>query len=228
MTFERFYSIIKPHKAVLFNTVKRAKATIVIVVIVSVFFNIPHLFTTSETLGECTPIRKGIDHIYGQIYSWLTSLLNFFLPFVLLLVMNIVIILTLRTRSELSQSQGQFEGQVEGNKIKHADKQITVTLLHVTFTFLVLKMPACLILIYVIVFDFTQSPQAFAGYYLFGNIAGQAYFTNSGINFFLYVISGRKFRTDLPKLCLCQKIKQRIKSSSSVENNVSSDITNIT
>ena len=123
--------------------------------------------------------------------------------------------------SQLSQSQGQFEGQVEGNKIKHTDKQITVTLLLVTFTFLVLMMPACLILIYVTVFDFTQSPQAFAGYYLFGNIAGQAYFTNWGINFFLYVISGRKFRTDLLKLCLCRKIKQRLKSPSPEENTVS-------
>ena len=228
MTFERFYSIIRPHKAASFNTVKRAKATIIIVVIVSVIFNIPHLFATSETLGECTPIGKGIDHIYGQIYSWLTSLLNSFLPFVLLLIMNIFIIHTLRTRSQLSQSQGQFEGQVETNKIKHADKQITVTLLLVTFSFLVLMMPSCLILIYVMVYDFTQSPKAFAGYYLFGNIAGQAYFTNSGINFFLYVISGRKFRTDFIKLCFCQKLMERIKSPSPEENTVSWDITNIT
>ena len=106
MTFERLYSIIKPHKAALFNTIKRAQATIVIVVIVSVIFNIPHLFATSETLGECMPIGKGINYIYGQIYSWLTSLLNFFLQFVLLLVMNIVIIHTLRTRTQLSESQG--------------------------------------------------------------------------------------------------------------------------
>ena len=142
--------------------------------------------------------------------------------------MNIIIIRTLSTRSQLSQGQGQFEGQVERNKMKNTDRQITVTLLLVTFTFLVLMMPACLILIYVVVFDFTQSPEAFAGYYLFGNIAGQAYFTNSGINFFLYVISGRKFRSDLLNLCLCQKIKQRIKSPSTGENTVSTDIGNIT
>ena len=36
MTFERFYSIIKPHKAVAFNTVKRAKITILSCILISV------------------------------------------------------------------------------------------------------------------------------------------------------------------------------------------------
>ena len=202
MTFERFYGIIQPHKAALLNTVKRAKIIISAIVVFSAIFNIPHLFATSEAVGQCAPIGKAIQYIYGKIYSWLNSLLPFFLPFVLLLFMNTVIIYTLTVRSHFSQSQGQFEGQVETSKMKNTEKQITVTLLLVTFSFLVLMMPSCLILIYVMVFDFTQSPQAFAGYYLFGNIAGQAYFTNSGINFFLYVISGRKFRTDLMKVII--------------------------
>ena len=103
-----------------------------------------------------------------------------------------------------------------------------MTLLLVTFTFLVLMMPLCAILIYVMVYGFTQSPQAFAGYYLFGNIAGQAYFTNSGINFFLYVISGRKFRSDLINLLFFKKRKQKIKSSSSESNTTNTYITDST
>ena len=225
---KRFYSIIQPHKAALFNTVRRAKIIILSIVTFSVIFNIPHLFATSEAVGQCAPNGKAIQYIYGQIYSWLTSLLNFFLPFVLLLFMNTVIIYTLTTRSHFSQSQGQFEGQAESNKIKQTDRQITVTLLLVTFTFLVLMMPSCAILIYVMVFDFTQSPEVFAGYYLFGNIAGQAYFTNSGINFFLYVISGRKFRTDLINLLFFNMKKQKIKTSSADPNTTNTDITNLT
>ena len=228
MTFERFYSIIRPHKAALFNTVKRAKIVILAIVVFSAIFNIPHLFATSEAVGQCAPIGKAIQYIYGQIYSWLNSLLPFFLPFVLLLFMNTVIIYTLTVRSHFSQSQGQFEGQVETSKIKNTEKQITMTLLLVTFSFLVLMMPSCVFLIYVMVSDFTQSPQAFAGYYLFGNIAGQAYFTNSGINFFLYVISGRKFRTDLIKLLLCFKRKQKHNTLSLDLNTVNTDTTNIT
>ena len=228
LTFERFYSIIQPHKAALFNTVKRARIIILTIIIFSVIFNIPHLFATSEAVGQCAPIGEAIQYIYGQIYSWLTSLLNFFLPFVLLLFMNTVIIYTLTTRSYFSQSQGQFEVQVESSKIKTTEKQITVTLLLVTFTFLFLMMPSCVILIYVMVYDFAKSPQAFAGYYLFGNLAGQAYFTNSGINFFLYVISGRKFRSDFINLLLFNRKKQTHKISSSEPNTTNTNITNIT
>ena len=228
MTFERFYSIIRPHKSALFNTVKRAKIVISAIVVFSAVFNIPHLFATSEAVGQCAPIGKAIQYIHGQIYSWLNSLLPFFLPFVLLLFMNTVIIYTLTMRSQFSQSQGQFEGQVETSKMKNTEKQITVTLLFVTFSFLVLMMPSCAILIYVMVYDYTQSPQTFAGYCLFGNIAGQAYFTNSGINFFLYVISGRKFRTDLIKLLLCFKRKQKHNTLSLDLNTVNTDTTNIT
>ena len=61
--------------------------------------------------------------------------------------MNTVIIYTLTIGSHFSQSQGQFEGQVETSKMKNTEKQITVTLLFVTFSFLVLMMPSCAILI---------------------------------------------------------------------------------
>ena len=44
MTFDRFYSIIRPHKAASFNTVKRAKITIVSIIIFSTLFNVPYLF----------------------------------------------------------------------------------------------------------------------------------------------------------------------------------------
>ena len=43
MTFDRVYSIIKPHKAASFNTVKRAKITIWFILIFSCAFNIPFL-----------------------------------------------------------------------------------------------------------------------------------------------------------------------------------------
>ena len=214
MTFDRCYSILRPHKAASFNTVKRAKVTITCIVTFCFCFAIPHLFTTLQEDGRCSPIGKIANQLHGQVYSWLISLLNFFLPLVLLLLMNSVIIYTLKRRSLFhevtSQGQGQIEskgqGQIESKgqghslKSRHGDTQITVTLLLVTFTFLLLMMPSCVILIFVLVFDYFKSPQAFASFYLFRNIAGQTYFTNSGINFFLYVVSGEKFRTDLVNL----------------------------
>ena len=58
MTFERFYSIIQPHKAASFNTVKRAKIIIACSVIFSVIYNVPHVFTTTNEGKRVGPLAK--------------------------------------------------------------------------------------------------------------------------------------------------------------------------
>ena len=45
--------------------------------------------------------------------------------------------------------------------------------------------------------NYTKSAKGIAEYFLFYNVAQKLYYTNNGINFFLYVMSGTKFRTDL-------------------------------
>ena len=57
MTFERFYSIIHPHKAASFNTYKRAKLSIIFIIIFSFLYNIPHFFISSNT-GKLVPMVK--------------------------------------------------------------------------------------------------------------------------------------------------------------------------
>ena len=94
MTFERFYSIIRPNKAASFNTVKRAKITIACSVIFSFLFNIPHLFLTDWQGRACVPFGNAMKTTTGQFYYWLSLVINFVLPFVLLLIMNSVIIHT--------------------------------------------------------------------------------------------------------------------------------------
>ena len=230
MTFERFYSIMQPHKAASFNTLKRAKITILGIVIFSVLYNIPHIPITLQVGAHCIPYGNTRESAAGQFYYWFSTILNFFLPFVLLLVMNSFIIHTLQNRSILSatmsihRNQGQVQGQNEGrssnSKIKSSERQIIVTLLSVTFAFLILTTPAYSLFLYAIFYDYEQSPYAFAGYYLFYNVARQTYYTNYGINFFLYVISGRKFRSDLINLFGCAREKPIVSDSSEVETKV--------
>ena len=106
MTFQRFYGIVQLHKVALFNTVKRAKITIVCIVIFSFIFRFPHLFTTKIQGQHCIIYGKILGEAYSQFYYWLTFVLNFATPFVSLLIMNIVIIITLqkRTNSNLLKS----------------------------------------------------------------------------------------------------------------------------
>ena len=68
MTFERFYSIIRPHKAASFNTVKRAKITIVCLFVFGTTYNIPHLFTSDHADWECLPYGRAMEKCYGVAY----------------------------------------------------------------------------------------------------------------------------------------------------------------
>ena len=202
MTFDRFYSIIRPHKAASFNTVKRAKITVICIVIFSIIFNIPHWFISGNANWECLPYGGATGKLYGEIHYWLSFLVDFALPFVLLLGMNSVIIHKLRTRSLATKIQNNDDSR-HGNReasSKNSDGQVFAILLLVTFGFLVLVTPAYSFFLYVMVVDFMATPKRFAEYYLFYNVAQKLRLTNHGINFFFYVISGERFRTDLIKL----------------------------
>ena len=206
MTFERFYSIIRPHKAATFNTVKRARIVIVGIVIIFVLYSVPLLFMTTPEGRLCFPYTKGMDHLAVKIYTWADQVVGFAFPFIALLIMNSVIIHTLRKRSKLSltrsDTQAEGQGQNEGHlqKMKSSEKQIITMLLLVTFGFLILMTPMYTISFYSEFFDYTSSPKSYAGFFLYMNIAKETFCTNSGINFYLYVISGQKFRSDLIKL----------------------------
>ena len=168
----------------------------------------------------------------GKFYYWLTFLLNFIIPFVSLVIMNSVIIRTLykRSKSNLTEAtdtrhenQGQDQGQSHGhtNPIKTVERQIYTMLLLVTFGYLILTTPGYAMLFYVNYVDYLQSPFHYAACVLFFQVGGKTYYTNFGINFFLYVLSGQKFRKDLVNLFV-QKTRKGRKSTEAT-----SDIKNV-
>ena len=226
MTFDRFYSIIKPHKAAAFNTVKRAKITILCIVMFSLLFNIPNFFIYSHRMWLCLPFGNVIAMAksYFQFNYWMSLSLQFLLPFFLLLIMNSFIIRTLQKRmiKKISLKADQDDNQ---NKSKNPERQGYVILFLVTFSFLILTTPGYLFFIINLLGNFTTSPKVFAGYYFYSNIAQKLHVTNYGINFFFYVISGRKFRLDLWNIITLQGKRSNMSGQS--ETKVSSISTNV-
>ena len=237
MTFERFYSILRPHKAASFNTVKRAKITISCIILVSIVYTVPHLFITSASGRTCVNFLKGMKYLSGRIYFFVDQVVSVGIPFISLLVMNCVIIYNLYKRPkfltnksnslEEGQNEDQCQGQSQGHRnTRHPEKQIITMLLVVTFSYLVLMIPAYSMLFYIQFVDFRSSPKLYAGFHLFSAIGRRSYFTNFGINFYLYVISGQKFRNDLiglfQKMLLCishRTISRKAKSDPSISTN---------
>ena len=219
MTFDRFYSIIMPHKAASFNTVKRTKITILCISVFGILFSIPHWFLSWHQSWLCLPFGHTVnmEKIHSQIYYWISFMLSFASPFALLLTMNCFIIHTLRTRmgKKLNKSNGEGQKEMSSFKVKNDDKQVYVILLLVTFAFLIVTSPAFIFFVVNLLHDFTKTPKKFAGHYLFAMVAQYLQLSNYGINFFLYVISGQKFRNDLVNIFSFKKRK--------IKDNFSSD-----
>ncbi len=240
MTFDRFYSIIKPHKAAATNTVAKARKSIVGIIIFSIFYNSPHAVLSSNDGRICIGFGKYMDKWYGQLYYWLSLIVNFLAPFVLLLVMNSFIIHAIHTRvqrrkqtmqyqsrnkdtenskssyqpdtdpagsSSLRQSSSHIQRstvfRLKSTRMKNSDRQVFIILLLVTFGFLILNTPVYVLFIYQMVVDYSATPKSYADFFLVYNVGQKLFFTNSGINFLLYVVSGGKFRTDLARMLGC-------------------------
>ena len=195
MTFERCYSVIRPHKASSLNTVKRAKITIFFIVIFSCLYSIPRLFYSMSTGRLCFSFANVLSLRSKQVYFWIRMCLHFLVPFVLILIMNSFIIHTLQNRSSLFKSEDQSQGKSQGRsgKSKIPERQIYITLLLISFSYLILW--SCLLA--KAMYFSPKTTYAVAATYLYTEIAENLHYMNYGINFFLYVISGPKFRNDL-------------------------------
>ena len=224
MTFERFYSIIRPHKAASFNTVKRARVVIVCIVVIIGLYSLPHLYMTVPDGNICVPYALGMDHLAGKVYYWSDIFIGFAFPFIALLIMNSVIIYTLCKRSSLLLTKSEAQTR-NSAKLRSSEKQIIIMLLLVTFGFLILMTPSYGMMSYTAFVNFSSSPKLYAGFFLFASIGQKTFYTNFGINFYLYVISGSKFRSDLLKLfkimCPCCHRKRKGPGETSVSKSTS-------
>ena len=124
-------------------------------------------------------------------------------PHFLLIHMNYVIVKTVRNSRRMFRSDTGSVGTERRQKsMKSAENQLTTMLLLVTTLFLILLLPHHIRFIYA-AFYISNTPSKFATSLFLFEISYKLYLTNSGINFFLYCVSGQKFRNDLKEISCC-------------------------
>ena len=198
----------RPHKAASFNTVKKAR--IVILSLTGGCISVPFLFI-GDNLGKlCIPNRFASDYVLGEMFHWLTEIVMFIFPFFALVTMNSVIIHTLRKRSRqnISAPISQSDNDGQNLKLKNTEKQVFIMVLLITFAFLIFNIPTRTLVFYSNFYT-GDTPYYHAGLHLLYQIGEKSHHTNHGINFFLYVISGQKFRTDLKNLFFGNKNQEK-------------------
>ena len=203
MTFGKFFAIRFPHKSASFNTPTRAKIVVICIVLFSVVFNLPHFYITMMIDGTCMPYAR--QGVWNQIIMFVSFVFNAVGIFGALIIMNGFIISAVLDRKKLLQNMGNGD-KYSTSEAKHqrsTERQITIMLLLVSFLYLILIGPGFIHFLSWLVVPPNRDPETYANFVLSYNVCQKLFFTNNSINFFLYCISGSKFRADLFLLFCC-------------------------
>ena len=223
MTFDKYVAIKWPHRSVMYSAPRRTKVIILTIIISVIIYNLPHLYTTAVVAGAC--YGYSVKSILTKVFSWFTIVINAIIPFTLLIHMNYVIVKTVKNSRKMFRNSVASAGvEIREKTMKSAENQLTTMLLLVTTLFLILLLPTYIRFIYV-AFVSPDTPSKFANSMLISEISYKLYVTNSGINFFLYCISGHKFRNDLKEIVCC--IRRSSSCSTSEESYVHTNTSSI-
>ena len=218
MAFERFYSIVRPHKASSFNTVQKAKQTCFCIIVMCIICNIPQAFLFEARGYICVAYARNMNTL-GTSYYGLSVIFDFFVPFVALLTMNSVIIHTIRTRKVLGVTSQK------GQKMARHENQIYAMLLLVSFAFLILRTPYYVLFLFNLIIDFNElSPKYQAAHSLFYSLTEKLNCTHNCLNFFLFLLSGKKFRDDFLQLFRCMRHNKTFTTNCSSINSTAVDV----
>ena len=222
MTIDKYVAIKWPHKAATYSTPRRAKIIILTILVFVLIFNLPHFYITTLIGGKC--YGYSVKSILTKAYSWVTIVINAMIPFTLLIHMNYAIVKAVRTSRKMFRSDnGTAVVEARQKTMKSAENQLTTMLLLVTTLFLILVVTTYIRFIFA-AFIVPDTPSKLATSMFIFEISYKLYVTNSGINFFLYCVSGQKFRNDLKEIVCCKR--RSIYSSTNSHSNTNTHRTN--
>ena len=213
MMSDKYVTIKWPHRATTYSTPRRARLIVFGVFIFTLSYNVPHLFGGGLLGGQC--LAYVVGGTITRIFSWISFIVNGIIPFSMLIYINNVIVQNVRKSRTLFRGTTTFskEHDIHGNQgtdtrqrtMKSAENQLTIMLLLVTLLFSILLIPTYIRFIY-LTFVKNDTPIKYAKSMLIFQKTFKLYVTNSGVNFFLYCISGRKFRNDLKETLSCGNV----------------------
>ena len=225
MTVERTLSVWRPHHVSLLCT--RTKATVIVVAIVttSLLVNSHLLYgvdvvttggggngtgddgngtrTSSSSSSVCYGPDEGYMYFFDAVWSWVDLTLSSLIPFTVLLLGNCLIL----WKVSLSDRAARYLGSVRHNDAVQRRKKtssMTITLVVLSVIFFLTTSPIC---VYNIIEHYVEGsvegdPVAAGRLRLAWAVVNILMYTNSTVNFYLYCLSGAKFRRELQR-CLC-------------------------
>lgn len=221
VTVDRFTVVWFPFRASSWCTVRRARMATVALATLFAAYN-GHVFWTYELSDDvemnrvyCGPVKT--YQFMAMPFDCLQLLTYSLVPFLVILVLNVAIVSRLRWRPVMLRGRtgGRTNSIFSGSSADRASEsssacgrqaKVTYMLVVVSFAWLVLTLPKS---IHTIVFEL--DPHRYANVVMFRGLSFLLVYVNHAINFYLYCITGRKFRRQLEELskAVCARSRRR-------------------
>ena len=218
VTVERYIVTVHSLRASTMCTQGRAVKTIVCILILLLSINLHFLWTTQiqtttrngEIIQRCNG-ASGYEHLIKQVWPWVDACLYCILPFIIICILNCLIvqkvIISRKSRHLLAGSRLSSSSSNSPRSSNESSARVTIMLLTISFTFLICTLPMNVTMIHQAYRGFNAlSLQEEASYRLARTISELLMYTNHSINFYLYLLTGNKFRQQLlTMLCPCNR-----------------------
>ena len=201
VTAERVAATTYPHR---FKTIYSACFGIRVVGILFVCMSLlfAHLLYGMEyTYVEQHPLCVYVDSAYKYFkryfFVWIDSIIFFVLPIIIITAGNIVILIKVRnSRKQIAPVTSNTQAA------KRTSRHLVIITLLISSTFIVLTMPACVFLnISRIIFDESNDAQRQIAFTIVSTLMR----LNFSTNFYLYILSGHRFRDLFKSAISCNR-----------------------
>ncbi len=205
LSLDRFIIVHYPLKSKIISTPRKSMAIILLLLLFAFGYNSHNYFWTKAFPNAICVAYYG-SSTEMKVFSWLSIILNWLIPFSVLIVLNVSLIRTIKNRPldflEAIKSSRRSMSAIE--------RQLSRMSVIICSIFLICFTPANIRYIYTPFIDTSKDPKLCAAFSFFYHFSHRLLYTNSAINFFIYFISGHKFRSDLKKIVwhICCYIKR--------------------
>ncbi|CAH1796314.1 unnamed protein product [Owenia fusiformis] len=211
VTVDRVITVYFPLQSKRISTRISTCITMTVIVVIIFLINGHFLFThgtyylyrgTAVFTYLCTYVDDN-DFFHRIVWTWLDLTVASLLPFLMLIICNVLIIVQLMRSKKRRQ-----EMNVSSSRTDHT-RSMTIMLLAISFIFVILTSP---IVIYEAGYqDFAKdrSPLGRARDALVWAIVNMFLYLNHAINFFMYCLSGSRFREEMRRLLCCTGMRRQ-------------------
>ena len=224
MTVQRAASVVWPHRVSVLCTRRKSIFTVMGIVLFTVsihshiLYGAELIYDDNGTLVVCCVKRDGYGRFMENVWSWVDLLSFSALPFLCLVASNGLLVKKLtfsihETNLKLSLGQSD-QAKTRTRKVS----SVTVTLIAVSTTFILLNLPFSA---YILLHAFDVLPgsddlEAKTLSNFIYAVVNILWYCNSAVNFYLYCLTGSKFRTECLRVITCSTFPPRKEKSVAV------------